>query len=270
MKPAIAEYTIGFAPITLKDLNERAKVGGSGILARIGSLNGIVTAAHVIKYLPTKGEIGLVRFTGKHSERLVVQAQHLDSTYIGADNDISDGPDIGFIRLPPDYVPKLEAMGSNFHNLGLRLDTPTLSQEESKPYFDGISGLINDWTTDEVPEKNFTSMLGIEAIFGIGNIEKERFSGEFDLYEFEVDHKSFDNVLNTFQGMSGGGLWRIYLRKDDAGSYALKEKRLLGVVFHESKIINDKQIVTCHGPHSLYSILVAKIKVKWLESVLAT
>ena len=53
----IAHFTIGFARLTASKTAEDAESAGSGTLVTIGSLHGVLTAAHVLDALPKKGAV---------------------------------------------------------------------------------------------------------------------------------------------------------------------------------------------------------------------
>ena len=48
----ISHFTVGFAALSVKDHVEDATSAGSGTLVTIGSVEGILTAAHVVEALP--------------------------------------------------------------------------------------------------------------------------------------------------------------------------------------------------------------------------
>lgn len=56
----ITHYTMGFVTVSVKNNVEDAQCAGSGTLITVGSLYGVLTAAHVINALPRAGEVGVV------------------------------------------------------------------------------------------------------------------------------------------------------------------------------------------------------------------
>jgi len=64
----IAHFTIGFARLTASKTAEDAESAGSGTLVTIGSLHGVLTAAHVLDALPKKGAVGIVTFVDRQSD----------------------------------------------------------------------------------------------------------------------------------------------------------------------------------------------------------
>lgn len=53
-------HTIGFAHLTEKGNVEDAGSAGSGTLVTVGSLHGVLTAAHVVETLPEHGNVGII------------------------------------------------------------------------------------------------------------------------------------------------------------------------------------------------------------------
>lgn len=76
---------------------------GSGTLVELAGVRGIVTAAHVLKALQEQDHVGIVRFGGGlNNQRLRLSVELLDSVAIGGEEAGEAGPDIAFIRLPPE------------------------------------------------------------------------------------------------------------------------------------------------------------------------
>src|ERR1051325_4361345 len=96
----VAHFTIGFAALSVKDRVEDAKSAGSGTLVTIGSINGILTAAHVVDALPRSGPVGLVLYSGTHStvQKQTLKMEHADSVVIRGDTFGPKGPDLAFLR----------------------------------------------------------------------------------------------------------------------------------------------------------------------------
>lgn len=60
--------------------------------------------------------------------------------------------------------------------------------------------------------------------------------------------------------MSGGALWRVYFTKDGNDELSVVEKKVYGVAFHQSDVSDQKRIITCHGPKSVYGRLIEDIQ----------
>jgi hypothetical protein len=71
----IANYMIGFAKLTVHNRVEDAVCAGSGTLAVVGRVYGVLTAAHVLDVLPEKGEVGLVSLARQRNRSARIRPQ---------------------------------------------------------------------------------------------------------------------------------------------------------------------------------------------------
>src|SRR5262245_17721881 len=62
LEAEVARCTIGFLNFAEDDLGANATSAGSGTLAKVGALYGVLTAGHVIDHVLRKPKVGLVRF----------------------------------------------------------------------------------------------------------------------------------------------------------------------------------------------------------------
>ena len=183
---------------------------------------------------------------------------------IAADPFGPDGPDLGFLRLSPDDAGTLKVRNV-FFNLGKRRKSVLADDQPSLPHFDGISGMIAERTTDLPPEEGWVRLKGFHALYGVGLIVGEHESNGFDLFDFEVTYGPGSDSPFSYEGMSGGALWRVYYTKDDDGQLSVVDKKVFGVAFHQSDLSDQKRIITCHGPRSVYGPLIEAIREKWPE-----
>lgn len=262
-RAAIADSTIGFVTISLVDGIEDAHPAGSGVLVSVGSVNGILTAAHVLENLPEEGEVGLVCFARRPSVALrqTIDVGFAEKLIIGSRPWRAEGPDLGFLKLSSSDVGALKARNV-FQNLGMKQEPVLASIQPDLPYFDGISGMIAEWVSDLPVEQGFSRVKNFGAMFGIGRIVNEHESECFDLCDFEVTYGPESESPNSFGGMSGGALWRIFFT-DANERRSVVEKRLIGVAFFESDIVDQRRTITCHGPRSIYGHLIAAIHSRW-------
>ena len=262
----IADFIVGFALIRVHDGLADADPAGSGTLVTVGSVDGILTAAHVLRNLPDHGEVGIVRFnrTSRFAQKLTIDMEQAEKLTIAADVFGSEGPDLGFLRLSPEDVGTLKARIS-FFNLGKRQDSVLAGDLPALPYFDGISGMIAEWTTNLPSEQGLARVKGFRSLYGVGRVVREHEFNGFDLFDFEVSYDSEFKSPLSYKGMSGGTLWRTYCTKGDDAQLSISNNMVFGVAFHQSDISDRKRIITCHGPRSVYGPLVDAIRDKWPE-----
>ena len=262
----IADFTVGFVKLSAYKGIEDAEPAGSGSLVRVGSINGILTAAHVIRNLPDQGEVGLVQFprVQRFAQKLTIDVGQTESLILADNGAGPKGPDLGFLRLPLTDVQAIEARNV-FFNIGKRRDSILSGDHPDPPYFDGISGMIAEWTMDLPPERRLARVKGFRALYGVGVVVKKHGSNGFDLLDFEVTYGPGSDSPLSYEGMSGGALWRVYCTKDEDGQLSVSDKKVFGVAFYQSELSDQKRIITCHGPKSVYGPLIEAIREKWQE-----
>ena len=93
----------------------------------------------------------------------------------------------------------------------------------------------------------------------MGCVTREYTQDGFDYLEFLAHYNAGYEGPDRFGGCSGGGLWHIFFEREATGEIIVKEKILSGVIFHQSKLKDDKRIVTCHGRKSVYQQVVGEV-----------
>jgi hypothetical protein len=255
----IKNHSIGFVKLGNAKDGADAWPAGSGTLVKLASLEGILTAAHVLEQFADGEKIGLVRFPIR-STRLqgqTVKIRTTDMLKIGRPPWRRTGPDIAFLRLYGDSLGYLRATAS-FVNLNLRRTIRALSKLATRPYFDVVAGVIAERTSERVRPPIRTKE--IEALLTPGRITDRRLSKGYDLLRFTIPGRP---ETTSHRGTSGGGLWRVSL-ENDHGQPRLRELSFYGVPFWESSRMGPR-ILTCHGPRSIYRRLLLQAARRWPE-----
>jgi hypothetical protein len=114
----ISNFTMGFARLTAKNGIEDAESAGSGTFVTIGSLHGVLTAAHMIEHLPKEGPVGLITHIEDPSRfaKQRIAMEHCQSEIMRAAAFDDKGPDLAFLRLPQESIGWIAAK-SSFYNL---------------------------------------------------------------------------------------------------------------------------------------------------------
>jgi hypothetical protein len=255
----LANFAVGFGKITVNANMEDAIAAGSGTLVTIGSIDGILTAAHVLEALPNRGEVALLRFPNRLAlpQKQTIDMSLAERVIISADEYNPNGPDLGFLRLPPLNAQNLRATNS-FRDISSKRDAVTASQPGTA-YVDAVVGVVAEWTKD-LPSHPSTRLKSFDLLFCCGTVVANDQVGNFDVYTFKPDFESPISPPSTYGGVSGGGLWRIYFIPD--GSNRVLERRLIGAAFYELRA-DDALRVRCHGPGSVYDRLIGKVLERW-------
>ena len=126
-----------------------------------------------------------------------------------------------------------------------------------------LSGIVSERTSDASPEGGFTKVKIFRGMHGAGSVTKEFDQGDFDYLVFEALYNEFYEGPESYEGMSGGGLWQVVV-KPNGDKLVVSEYLLSGVAFYQSgKKQNDEgevvREVICHGRRSLYQSLIDKV-----------
>jgi len=257
----IANFSVGLATLSVRDAVDDAVPAGSGTLVTVGTIVGILTAAHVVKNLPNRGQVALIGFRGNPT---LIQKQTIDMALaeklvIADGNGGPTGPDLGFVRLPMINVGNLQASNS-FLNLGVRHGIE-LPARKGWAYVDAVVGVVAEWTKDVPPARPSTRLKTFELLFGGGTVTSKYQPGDFDLFTFQPEFEEGKEPPTSYGGVSGGGVWRTYFIPD--GSNRVIENRLIGVAFYEFPASDGAKGIICHGPRSIYERAIGKIKEVW-------
>lgn len=255
----VTHFAAGFVRFQILNNKERGVSAGSGTLVSVGSVHGILTAAHVLEALPRNGEVGIALNYEDPSQfrRLVIEMQHAEPILIGGEASGASGPDLGFLRLSQSDVGKLKALGS-FYNLSRRRSDALANVPSASNYVDAITGIVHERTKEIASVSPKVVSTGFEALFVDGLSGKIIDHADFDLFDFEPAPRPGFILPSDYRGVSGGAVWRFYVNLEGETPKVV-EKRLLGVPFHQSDLKDGNRVLRCHGPRSVYATLFDKI-----------
>jgi hypothetical protein len=259
----VSHFTIGFARLIATGKVEDAVSAGSGTLVTIGKVHGVLTAAHVIADLPKSGPVGIIMHADDASrfDKQRIAMEYAVPVVIRADTFNSKGPDLAFLRLPPDSVGWIAAKGS-FYNLRKHRDDVLNNREPTPSNVHSLTGIIHEFTQD-APGGNATTRRKIfTAIFCGARLAALRYFDKHQLYYFELTNDPGFALPQSFEGTSGGSAWRFYVAEKD-NAVTVVERRLVGVPFYQSLDPDGKRIITCHAARDIYGALVDSVAAKW-------
>jgi hypothetical protein len=121
-------------------------------------------------------------------------------------------------------------------------------------------GIVGEWTEDLPARQPSTRLKGFRLLFGAGQVTSKYTVNNFDLCSFAVSFKDSVGSPCSYGGMSGGGLWRVYI---DTDKKVTRERRLVGVAFYEYDTDTGQRMITCHGPKSVYTHLFNAVCEAW-------
>jgi hypothetical protein len=265
---AAAAYTIGFVKLEVHNRVEDAVGAGSGTLVTVGKVTGILTAAHVLDNLPDQGAVGIVEYRGEsiHYRKRTIDMAASTKIVLRDSAFGADGPDLGFLRLPPESIGWFAAIGSFYNLLKHRADAST--PPPSSNFMDAIVGMIDERTKDLPADRPNERRKGFEALFSNGMVSATHEANGYDLVDFMPAEYPDFKLPGNYQGTSGGALWRFYL-KLNGEKPEIAASRLWGVPFYQTKGGDGTHTLTCHAMSGVYGSLLDAIANKWPEETAA-
>lgn len=241
----VKHFTIGFA---LAGDTPAAK--GSGVLIRHGERYGILTCAHVDAYLRTLNRpVGIVRLNRGLAEQAATLAMDEVFTYAAGEAPWTEGADdIAFIHLPPHQIGNIEK-DCVFLDADKNFTKPQPEDFSSLPRVHSVFGLVEEFT-------GATTRQGGRATTLLKGVLTSGVLPEFDKLSatLECFNESLADLPSTFGGTSGGGLWRVYVRKRDDDSFEALHHRLIGIASRENIQCTPPRM-TCQGIGRIEALL---------------
>ncbi|WP_316178362.1 MULTISPECIES: hypothetical protein [unclassified Bradyrhizobium] len=228
-------FTVGFGRA-----GDDTPVKGSGVLIKYGPLKGILTCAHVVDHLSKlKQPIGLVRFWREANEEFgTLDLSKVVSYEIGEEPWTSEAGDLAFLYLPPHLV-------GNIEKDGVFLDAEknfakAWPDDRSLIVVDAVFGLVQEFT-GETTRRGSTTTTRLRGVLTPGVLREANDHG-VTLQCFE---ENLADLPSSFGGTSGGGLWRVHVRKRDDGVFVAVHHRLIGIA--SSEVLEMPPIIRCQG-----------------------
>jgi hypothetical protein len=259
----LSHYAVGFGRF-IKDANRADDVvaAGSGSLVTIGRVHGILTARHVLTNIERDEMVAVVRFPNR-LELLQRQTINLGQSEFlmlpGTDGTL--GPDLAFLRLPQVNIENLVGT-NNFYPLDMELP-PMRGTYSGLGEIDTLLGVVSRWSDDleHTPERRRKQF---ELVFAGGETYKSvKYHEGYDLLAFKPTFKDGMTPPDSYEGVSGGGMWRTFFKPD--GSNKVVHRRLIGVAFYENETPSGI-VLSCHGPDSLALKLIPAVRDRWSDA----
>lgn len=213
---------------------------GSGTLVRLNNIYGILTARHVWNSFEKDNEIEVLSISVYGNEKITLERKNHFRAFLP-----DEEQDICFLEIPVTIVGWLKA---NAFFFPLKHGPLYKSLETNLIVLTGFPfvGLPTD------------KILFRILHFFIDYKYKTILSDEWDVIELEVDYNKNENLLKTYIGVSGGGVWGFRIFHQDPfgnrGHYFKDEETYIaGVNFFQTKVINNVRHIKAMGPRSIYN-----------------
>ena len=239
---------------------------GSGVLARVGHVHGILTAAHVLQNgADSEGNVqsktGLMTYTRSGDQRqlpALLQRSRDDRIVFASKSPLAASPDIGFLRFSEEFSSSLKAR-CTFVDLEINAKRLRSGKFSGSAYIDGLSGTLTDKISEPVFDRA-SVIQRLDAVFNLcGDLKPVHQRGAFDVCEMNAAERPGPDCPTSYNGGSGGGVWRVFYSK---GEGRLHQHLLIGIAFSEA---NDgwPRIIHFHGPNGISGRMVDAIRKKW-------
>jgi hypothetical protein len=238
---SLGDYTVALLAIC-NGSTERLALAGTGTLLVIEKVHYILTARHVWDDVLSKADqIGLT-LKPEIDNRFRIARGEFVAFGLPKPSEWNEwGPDLILLRVPAESIGKIESRKSYF-NLQGRKDINAEVLEVM--VLMGTPAALAE-ITDTHAELQITGMfLGPEKV-------QER--NGFDYLDYEID-LSLRDVPRKFGGVSGGGVWRVYL-------YCSQDREIdwkmsfHGIAYWQQPIVGERRTIRCHGPQSVRALV---------------
>jgi hypothetical protein len=231
------------ALLAISNYPEQLELAGTGTLVSIDGVQFILTAAHVWeKVLKNSDHIGIAlkpdwrhRFGIKRSDIAVFSLPKPEEWN-------EWGPDLALLLIPADRVGSIAAC-KTFWNLTMpdrKIDRKVLAVDVLM----GTPAALGNITGASADLQISGMFLGPEKVCDKNGLDYLDYQMELVL---PPDH--------SFGGVSGGGVWIVYLYYSSETNNIDWTICLHGVAFYELEIVNGRRPIRCHGPESIRAVI---------------
>jgi hypothetical protein len=251
-----ADFTVVFL-----DLRENSNVClGSGTLVKYGEVFGVVTCAHVLQQLSRHPKFGISSQTqNSNNSTFPLEVLHDETIVFGGNGAGPDGPDLGFLRLSETAKGHLAAR-SSFLNGDFHSHEAGDGDAQSDHPIDFLVGSVEE-LNNKSPHLDGRRVFTVTTVLNAGAVTSISKTDQFDILTFTPNPPYPSLKLpESYEGLSGGGLWRFHFQKSQDDHLEFTEWRFAGVAFYQTE---EPRRIICHGPKSVHKILRDAVMAKW-------
>jgi hypothetical protein len=240
---AIVRYTAG------TDKKEIAQLVGSGTFVVSGNTFAVLTAGHVVENLKKPFSLGLSVQESEH--KYLIDSELLTPRVIARGKDDSAGPDLGIIILPDVAIGWIKASRS-FYDLDAGLEYLRNGSCDADIYAAALCGVPDVLKRDQPSERGYTGVRLYTQLCLFGSVGNTYVVDDFDYCDAEINYDSSNTLPESFEGVSGGGLWFVPLREKGRNIIETEKPILHGVAFYQTQRQGSLRAIRCQGPMSIY------------------
>ncbi|HEG43953.1 MAG TPA: hypothetical protein ENH94_07895 [Phycisphaerales bacterium] len=243
---------------------------GSGTFVKCGSRFGILTAYHV-PYNTTKpfnfkphssDRLGISISNCTHA--LWIEMQYLNPYSIGVPVDGNyGGPDMVFLEILDQSKIFRIKENQSFWDIPFENGVSMIKKcSTNSDSLWAIAGLPQELQEEKQPEGSFDRVIGLPLQVYFSGIEQQRDACGFDYIELMANYDSKEPMPDSFEGISGGGLWEVpmSIKGKDLKALKIDEPVLSGLQFRQTALKGNSRLLRCHGCKSLNSLFTMVLK----------
>jgi hypothetical protein len=244
----LADFTVAF--IVAKD--GRLSPAGTGTLVSFRGSHYFLTAAHVWEKKLKKSDWIRIPLRENRPCRFAISPNEIVSCGAPIPARWNQwGPDMTLLQIPPERVGSFTAVGRPFYPLSMKRELRIDCGLETT-FLMGAPALVGKFTAESaIPELQGMNVVLDSGLYSSTELS-EGVRSQFDFVDVLIDTAQPD-VAADFGGVSGGGLWKVYVFRDTDGK-TQSFKVLAGVAFWQDPR-NSSLLIRCHGPQSIGAVL---------------
>lgn len=237
---SLGNFTV--ALLAVSDYPEQLKLAGTGTLVMIDGAHYILTARHVWEEVLVHADHVGITLKADITHRHGIPSREFVATGLPKPCSWSEwGPDLVLLRIPAGRVGVISVYRSFWNLSGMVTVNSTVIEVLVLMGTPAELGKI----TDTHAELQITGMfLGPENVQHVGG---------FDYLDYEIERKA--GLPKHFGGVSGGGVWRVWLFCSPENNEIDWKFNFHGVAFYQLGIGENPTTIRCHGPESVKAIL---------------
>lgn len=248
----IGQFSVGLFGVCDTDLNQPLRPCASGTLVAIKNSPFVLTAAHVWEALKSRKEEDITIIL-KNSYYVRMQRGDVSDISLGRGKRDEEewGPDLSLLCLPPQCIDSVSMVKTSYDLSKKR--QPARGVDQIEMWL--LLGAPGEYANVAVDHQTLTAHASLQMTgFFLKQVQARHRKKGFDYVDIGVVVDSLE-VPSTFGGMSGGGLWHVFVSKSAATEQYGWTYTMEGVIFYESPEAGGRCFVRSHGRKSIRLLL---------------
>lgn len=241
-------HSVGIVAVTSENKKDESTLLGSGTIVRIENTVGILTAYHVTDLSRKVIRLGFV--TKDYSHNITIDRKYLNILEVAKPRGSDIGPDLSFIILPEHILAEI-----NTTKMIYDLDRARKYFKQPRIYSDYawmIYGYPGELTKIEGAHGPFHRVNVYISMWYACLTIKVTDKGFYELVDLQIPIIPSRAAVQSFGGVSGGGLWCIPISRDNEKKILFEKPIFAGVAFYEMIESEEIKYIRCNGPKGLF------------------